>query len=109
MARLREEKKHFPSRQLSLHMWKWANPEASHPSPCSKGLHQATPSKPFFRRIFSKVLIETIASVIAILYQRDHIEAFQGLGLIPFVRFRKDVSYQTPAQGHCVCEKIITQ
>lgn len=63
----------------------------------------------FFSKLLLESLIELVVFVVSILYQRDWVKALWGSGMILFVYFNKDVSYQTLVEGYCFYEKIIIQ
>lgn len=65
--------------------------------------------KHFFSKLLLESLIELVVFVVSILYQRDWVKALWGSGMILFVYFNKDVSYQTLVEGYCFYEKIIIQ
>lgn len=65
--------------------------------------------KNFFSKLLLESLIELVVFVVSILYQRDWVKALWGSGMILFVYFNKDVSYQTLVEGYCYYEKIIIQ
>ena len=72
-------------------------------------INQLKKKKHFFSKLLLESLIELVAFVVSILYQRDWVKALWGSGMILFVYFNKDASYQTLVEGYCFYEKIIIQ